>query len=201
MGRSTKRHQRLVEASGLPTAVAELPVVEMAMQGVGESVSAVVLPPLMAELSNDPWRAQQSQAQGMVVWLVPSVLAVVQDGDPGRAIRGLESRPLLSRDFVLLSGVVAPVDDTQAQVVLGQRVAGGQRKLGFQEVSPSPPVDLVHHLESVSSPTRSESEDCRKVDRRPRRTTSRATRTGPSSRILIRAGPLTHSGSLSRRSS
>ena len=148
---SPESERRLIEARRLPDGAALPPVSRVAVEGVAEAVPAVVLAPLVAELPEHARRAQQRQAQGRVVRLVPAVLGVAQDRHSEAPIGRGEVGPLLSGHFVLVLGVVGPLDRAQPQVVGGGRMGDRQRESRLEQSPPGVPVDSGLDFQPISA--------------------------------------------------
>ena len=77
-------------------------------------------------------RVKQSEAQRVVVWLVGSVLAVVEHRNTILA-RGIgQIEPLMLRDLVFLGIIVAALDRPDLKVIARLRIGDGQWEAGFE---------------------------------------------------------------------
>ena len=98
-------------------------------------------------------RVEQGQSEGVVIRLVPSVSAVVHDGNTVTAVRGRQVGPFLGGHFVSGFGVVAPQDVSESEIVGGFGGSERERESGFQERTAGFPIHVVANIDPVVTGT------------------------------------------------
>src|SRR5580704_8319932 len=139
--------QGLIEALGLP--------VGRLRSGVtGDAVDEFVMSPIVAGLISvllaDAGRINQCEAEGLVVGLVGTVLAIGENG--GAELAGFVGQvdPLMGGDFEFSLIVVGAANSPDVPVVGGFGVRGGQREGGFQGGFADFPVDGVGDFDAIA---------------------------------------------------
>src|SRR3954454_9915084 len=89
----------------------------MAGNAIGEFVMAEILRPLVGISAANAGGANQSQADGVIVRLVRSVLAVGQDGGPELSAHISEIDPLVRGNFELLRFRRGALDGADVPIV------------------------------------------------------------------------------------
>ena len=128
----------------------------MSEQRIGETVAAEILIPLMSELTDHSWRAQERQAEGRIVRLVPAVLRVVEHREAAAGFLRGEICPLLGWHLVPLTAIVAAFDDSQPEVIGGFGAGGRDPKYRLEKPSPGLPFHFVENLQPPAGVTSGE---------------------------------------------
>ncbi len=147
---SHERHERLVEHLGLRDGGGIAIVARVAHHRVGERVVSEILTILVRVTAAGLRSVQKRQADGVVVGLVPTVLAVVQHRHAVTAVGIRQIGPLLRVHLVCGLGVVAALYRAHAEVVNGLLVRDAERELGLKQRIGRLPVDIVHEVDAVA---------------------------------------------------
>src|SRR5690349_12404454 len=152
MLRAFKRDQRLIQTLRLPVSPLATPITFMRGQSIIKSMPAPILRRLICVTSAwaDAGRAQQRQAQRLVVRLIRAVLAIGQNRYAKRAAAIREIEPLMRRHLKLSLVVIAAFDRADVPVVRRFRIRGSERKSRLEIGVARLPVDDVTKLDAIA---------------------------------------------------
>ena len=143
----------LIEYFGIGASDSLLQSTGMALQTIGEGVVAKVLMVLVGISTTGLRGVEQSEAQGVVVGLVPTILTVVHDGHTvGVALVG-KVGPLLCRNLVSNIGIVTTLYAADTKVVGGQLIVEVHGELGLEQCIGSLPIHFVIEVDAVGKCT------------------------------------------------
>src|ERR1700683_1867642 len=148
MPRSGEGHQRSAQAVALPVGLALVPVARMSSKSKQDLVSTPILIELIGEVAagtglGRTGRANQRQADGLVVALVGSVLDVGQNGRAVGSVPIGQIDPVMRGDLELAVKSGWPLDCTDLPVVCGHGIGGRKWKNGLEICGKGSPVDYV----------------------------------------------------------
>ena len=96
---------------------------------------------------------QQCQTEGIIVWLVPTVLGIVHHGYPVIVALVGQVGPIMRVHFVCIDLVVASFYVTDTQVVSSLFVVHAQWEFGLQQSIGRVPVDFVVEVDTIGQCT------------------------------------------------
>lgn len=93
------------------------------------------------------------QTQGVVIGLIPAILAIVQDGHAVAAAAVGQVGPILGIDFVGGRRIVAALHTADTQVVEGLLIGHTQGKFGFKQGTRLAPVHFIVEVDAACKNT------------------------------------------------
>ena len=148
--RGFKDHERSIQSLRLPVGLRCTPAGCVARNAVREFVVPNILRSLVRIASGRAWGADQRQANGVVVGLVRSVLAIGQDGRSELPAHVGQVDPLVRRHFEFLRLRRGPLDRANVPVIGGHKVRSRKRKGRLEIRFPGVPVNHIAELDTPS---------------------------------------------------
>src|ERR1700730_1154807 len=147
---SFKGDERIVQTLRLPVGLALPPAGGMPGESVNKLVMSNILRTLVGVSTARSRRADQSQANGVVVRFVRSVLAIGQDGDAELAVHIGQVNPLVRRHFKPLRLGGWPLDRANVPVVGCHLIRSCQWETRLQVGLFGIPVDCVCEFHALT---------------------------------------------------
>ena len=145
--------QRTVQHRRLAHRLSHRQCTGMAYQTVGEHMMALVLMGLIGIAATRLGGIEQRQSQGVVRRFIPSVTAIVEDGDAIGAGDIREVCPFMTAYLIAGIGIGRPLDAAQPEVVGCHAIADRQWEFGFQQGILGTPVNHILDIYLVGKST------------------------------------------------
>src|SRR2546422_3155101 len=150
MRRTLKSNQRLIESIRLPVGLRLTPITGVARKSEQNFMTANVLSALIRVATARAGRANQRQADRLIVRFIRSILAVGQQSHTIRATLVGEIDPLMRGDLELSLFFIRALDGPDVPVVSRKIVRRAERKRRFQICFLRLPINHVTEFDAIA---------------------------------------------------